>query len=357
MINYKENKSFASDNNSGVHPEILKALSRVNSGHMVSYGDDPVTKETEELFKSFFGRDIRVYFLGTGTAANVIGIQTFINSFNSVLCSDTSHLNVDECGSLEKLTGAKTEVVKSCYGKINIDSLRRFLSFKNDPHHSQPRVISISQPTELGTVYSVKELNELADFAHENGLLFHVDGARLANAVVALGLDLSQFTRSVEIDFLSFGGTKNGLLMAESIVIFDNEYTRRYDFKNLEYYRKQGMQLVSKMRYISAQFYVYLKSGIWSINAVKANKMSSLLRDEIQNLKKVRLFCPVQTNAVFAYLPKHIIRDLQEAYFFYVWQDESDLSGHSVVRFMTSFDTEAEDIGLFVQTLGKMLDK
>src|SRR5829696_8722857 len=242
-------RSFASDNNAGVHPEMIDAIRAANDGHVVAYGDDPFTERAVKVFQKHFGKDIAVYFVFGGTGANVLGLNAMTDSYEAVICAETAHVNVDECGAPEKFTGCKLLALPTPDGKLRVEQIRPLLHGIGVEHHVQPGVITISQATEMGTVYTRKELKTLADFAHENGMLLHVDGARLANAAVSLNTTLKEITADAGVDVLSFGGTKNGMMYGEAVVFFDQKLAG--DFK---YIRKQGMHLPSKMRFISAQF-------------------------------------------------------------------------------------------------------
>ena len=334
-------RSFASDNNAAVHPDIMAAITSVNRGHAIAYGDDPVTVDAIERFKDHFGRGIDVYFVYNGTGANVIGLKSITEPFHSIICADTAHIHVDECGAPERFTGCKLLSVPTDDGKLCVESVRQHVHGFGFVHHAQPRVISITQATELGTVYDPEEISALADFAHKNDMLLHMDGARLANAADCLGMTLGAITRDVGVDVLSFGGTKNGMMFGEAIVFFNPDLSQ--DFK---YIRKQGMQLNSKMRYISAQFEAYLSNGLWKDNARHANAMAALLKRGIDEIPSIRITQKVETNGVFAIIPGECIQDLQKEFFFYVWNEAV-----SEVRWMTSFDTQVADIEGFVTLL------
>ena len=338
-------KSFASDNYSGAHPEILKAIQQANIGHAGAYGNDECTKRAVEKFKEHFGRNINVFFVYNGTGANVLGLKTVTESFNSIICAETAHLNADECGAPEKFTGCKLITVPTADGKISPEQIKKHLHGFGDQHHAQPEVISITQPTELGTVYSVKEIKELADLAHKNNLLLHVDGARLANAAAALNKTLKQTTADVGIDVLSFGGTKNGMMFGEAVVFFNKNLS-----KNFTFIRKQGMQLASKMRFISAQFEAMLSNDLWLKSAMHSNRMAKLLAQEVMKIPQIKITQKVEANGIFAMVPKKYIPILQKEYFFYVWDEET-----GEVRWMCSFDTTEEDIDRFVELLKKVL--
>ncbi len=338
-------RSFASDNNAGVHPKIVEALQQCNRGHVVGYGDDPFTREAVLRFRELFGSQTGVYFVYGGTGANVTGLQVLLRPFQAVLCAETAHIYVDECGAPEKFTGCKLLPVPTADGKLRPDDLEPYLHMRGFEHHVQPAVISISQPTEMGTVYTVDELKALAKFAKENGFLLHMDGARLANAAAYLDLPFRAFTVDVGVDVLSFGGTKNGMMFGEAVLIFNEKF--QADFK---YIRKQGMQLHSKMRYIAAQFNAYLQDDLWLQNARQANAMARFLAEQLKALPAIRLTQKVQTNAVFARVPHGLIEPLQKEYFFYIWNAQQN-----EVRWMTAFDTTEEDVLRFVQTVGRLV--
>jgi len=341
----RNKRGFASDNNAGVHPEVLEAMVQVNKGHVVAYGDDPYTASAAGKFKEIFGDDTEVFFVYNGTGANVLSLQAMTDSFQAVLCAETAHINEDECGAPEKFTGCKLLPVPTEDGKITIDQIRVHLHALGNEHHAQPRVISITQATELGTVYLPEEIEAITCFAHEHGLLVHLDGARISNAAVALNMGLREITRDVGVDVLSFGGTKNGVMFGEAVIFFNPDLAR--DFK---FIRKQGTQLASKMRFIAVQFEALLTDHLWRRNAEHANTMATLLAREVRDIAQVEIVQPVDANAIFAKIPQEQIHLLQQEYFFYVWDEEQ-----SIVRWMTSFDTTEEDIMGFVSLLKKAL--
>jgi threonine aldolase len=338
---FKATRSFASDNNAGVHPEILAALARVNQGHVVAYGDDPYTRSAVKKFEEHFGSEIAVFFTFNGTGANVLSLQSLTRSFQSVLCSAYAHIYTDECGAPEKHTGCKLIPLPQQDGKITLDSVRHAYHGVGDEHHSQPRVISITQSTEMGTVYQPSEIRALADFAHEHGMFLHMDGARIANAAASLGQSLREATRDLGVDVLSFGGTKNGIMGGEAVVFFHPEQGQ--DFL---YLRKQSMQLASKMRFIAAQFEALLTGDLWRRSAEHANRMARLLGKEVSRIPGVRVVWKVEANGVFAQIPRHSIEKIKQHYFFYMWMEEE-----SIVRWMCSFDTTEEDIRKFVEVV------
>ncbi|MEE4198327.1 MAG: low specificity L-threonine aldolase [Bacteroidales bacterium] len=341
----KNKRGFASDNNSGVHPEIMKAMLGANEGHTIAYGDDSYTQKAREKFYEHFGTDIDVYFVFIGTAANVLGLNAATRSWNSVICAETAHINEDECGAPEKFNGFKLLTVETPDGKLTVDAIRKHMKGFDFEHHSQPRVISITQATELGTVYSADEIKALAAFAHQHHMYLHMDGARIANAAVTLNSDFKKFTKDAGVDILSFGGTKNGMMYGEAIIFFNKGLGQ--DFK---YVRKQGMQLASKMRFISAQFEKYLTHDLWYHNAKHANKMAQLLASRVKEIPQIKITQKVEANGVFAIVPPEIIDDLKKEYFFYDWNE----STHEV-RWMCSFDTEEQDILTFVELIKSKL--
>jgi threonine aldolase len=336
-------RSFASDNNAGVHPEMIEAITAANDGHVVAYGDDPFTARAVKVFQKHFGKDIAVYFVFGGTGANVLGLKAITNSYEAVICAETAHINVDECGAPEKFTGCKLLSIRTPDGKIRVDQIKPFLHGVGFEHHVQPRVISVSQATEMGTVYTKDELKTLARFAHDQNMLLHVDGARIANAAVSLNANLKEITVGCGVDVLSFGGAKNGMMYGEAVVFFDKKLG--HDFK---YIRKQGMHLPSKMRFISAQFEALLSGDLWRRSASHANRMARMLAAELEKVPGIKLTQPVEANGVFAVIPEKYIAALQKKYFFYVWNEEI-----SECRFMASFDTTEEDIHAFVALVRK----
>jgi len=339
-------RGFASDNNAGIHPLLLEAIGKANSGHEIAYGDDPYTAAAIKTIKKLFGdKTSEVFFVLTGTGANVLSLSSVARSYNAVICADTAHIHTDECGAPEKFTGCKLISISTSDGKLTPDAIRPHLQGFGFEHHVQIRVISISQPTEMGTVYTAQEIKALSDLAKEYNLYLHMDGARLANAAVHLNMGFREITADAGVDLLSFGGTKNGMLFGESVLFFQPGISD--DFK---YLRKQSMQLASKMRFISAQFESYLSNKVWYINAQHANKMAQLLLKKVSVLPKVKITQKVEANAVFAIIPHEVIEPLQKKFFFYVWDENRD-----EVRWMTSFDTTPEDIDGFAEHLALLL--
>lgn len=339
----KPARSFASDNNAGVHPKVLQAVAKVNQGHVVGYGDDPYTEAALREFRRHFGRDVEVFFVFNGTAANCLSLKALTESYNAVICAESSHIYTDECGAPAKFTGCQLIALPARDGKLTVDMVKHVYHGIGDQHHVQPKVISITQATEMGTVYKPREIRDLARFAHERDMFLHMDGARLANAAVSQELTLREATRDLGVDVLSFGGTKNGCMGAEAVVFFNPRLCR-----NFLYFRKQGMQLASKMRFIAAQFDALLSGNLWRKNAEHANAMAKLLEQEVSRIRKVKIVQSVDANGVFVQIPREAIARLQKQVFFYVWNEEE-----SVVRWMCSFDTTEGDVKRFAKLVAK----
>lgn len=340
-------KGFASDNNSGVHPEIMIALTEANKGHTVAYGDDPYTREAVKAIQKHLGEGADPYFVFLGTGANVLGIGALTRSFHSVICAETAHIQEDECGAPEKFNGVKLLPVETANGKLTVEGIRHHIKGIGFEHHSQPRVVSITQATELGTVYKPGEIREICDFAHENGMYVHMDGARIANAAASLGVGFKEITTDAGVDVLSFGGTKNGMMYGEAVVFLNTPAPEEF-----KYIRKQGMQLASKMRFVSAQFLRYLSNDLWHQTAAHANRMARMLAEEAVKVPGIEITQEVEANGVFARVPKEIIPRLQEKFFFYIWDEPQ-----SVVRWMTSFDTTEQEIRDFVELIRELVSQ
>ena len=338
-------RSFASDNNSGVSPEIMQKIMMVNYNDFIAYGDDPYTKEAEQKFKEVFGENIEVFFAATGTGANVLSLSAMLRPFQAVITAENAHIIMDECGAPEKFTGSKILSVYTENGKITSSHIAPFLHYTHGEHRPVPKVVSITESTELGTVYTPDEIRLLAEFVHNNDLLLHMDGARIANAAAALKCSFADITSKAGVDVLSFGGTKNGMMMGEAVVFFKGGLS-----DNFKFLRKQGTQLISKMRYVSAQFIAYFENDLWLKNAQNANEMAQLLARETKTIKGVKIVYPVQANAVFAALPKDKIKEIQEKSFFYTWDEQK-----GIVRWMTAFATKKEDVYEFVDILRSVL--
>lgn len=339
-------RGFASDNNSGVHPEIMNELVKANTGHVKGYGDDQYTARAREIFREQLGNEAEVFFVFTGTAANVLSLSSVTRSWNGVLCAATAHIECDECGAPEKNTGCKVLTVDTPDGKLRPELLARHMHGFDDEHHSQPKVISISQSTEMGTVYSVEEIMALTDFAHNNNMLLHMDGARLANAAVSLNLPFKAFTTDAGVDILSFGGTKNGMMYGEAVCFLRNGVPDGFKFL-----RKQSMQLASKMRFISAQYIAYFNENVWKECATHSNDLAKKLEKSIRNIDGITITQKVDSNAIFALMPRKVAEEIRREYFFYPWDEAKD-----EYRLMTSWDTTEEDIEIFSGILAKLMD-
>jgi threonine aldolase len=335
-------RTFASDNNAPAAPEILQAIVDANAGDAISYGDDEFTDRALAQLRALFGEDSDAYFVFNGTGANVVALSCLLKPYEAVICPASAHLQTDECGAFERFTGCKVLAVPTADGKLHRSDLAAYALGGREEHHVQPRAISLSQSTEFGTLYTPSEIRELCTFAHEHGWLVHVDGARIANADAALGLGLRECTRDLGVDVLSFGGTKNGLLIGEAIVFFNNGLHGGM----AKFARKQGMQLASKMRYVAAQFSALLENDRWHTYASHANAMARRLAERVASIPGVRITRPVECNAVFATLDRALIPALQEQYFFYVFEESLP-----EVRWMTHHATTADDVDRFADAI------
>jgi threonine aldolase len=336
-------KGFGSDNHAGALPEALAAMAAANTGHAHSYGHDEWTARAEARFRAHFGEQASAFLVFNGTGANVVALRALCRPWEAVICAETAHLNVDECGAPEHVGGLKLLPVATPDGKLTPDLVRPRLIRFGDEHAIQPRVVSITQSTELGTVYSMAEVRDLAELAHEEGLLLHVDGARLANAAAALGVTLGELTTDLGVDALSFGGTKNGLVIGEAVVLLRPGLSEA-----MPYLRKQSMQLASKMRFVAAQFEALLSDDLWRRPAAHANAMAQRLADAAGHLPGVTITQPVQANAVFAILPPGAAERLRERSFFYTWDERT-----GEVRWMCSWDTTGEDVDAFAAAVAE----
>lgn len=327
-------KGFASDNHAGAHPEVLAAIADANAEHAVAYGADPWTARARELLRAHFGEQTVAHLVFNGSAANVLCLRALCRPWHSVICSAQAHVNVDEGGAPEAVAGVKLQAVPTPDAKLTPEHVEHRLGRLGDQHAVQPRVVSVTQSTELGTRYSPEELRALAGVAHEHGLLLHVDGARLANAAAALGVSLRAITTDVGVDAVSFGGTKNGLLLGEAVVFCDPAHAAGF-----EYLRKQTLQLASKGRFLAAQFIALLEGDLWRRNAAHANAMAARLADALAGVPGVRLTQPVQANGVFAALPARATAELQRDWRFYTWDEAT-----GEVRLMCSWDTTPDEV-------------
>ena len=338
-------RGFASDNYSGIHPEVLVAIAAANVGHEPAYGEDVYTARLQNVFRQHFGPHACTYPVFNGTGANVVALQAMTSRWASVVCTTTAHIHVDECGAPEKVGGLKLLPVSTPDGKLTPALLDIQARGFDDVHRAQPQVVSVTQTTELGTAYSVAELAAICDHAHGLGMRVHVDGSRIANAAASLGVALAAFTTDVGVDVLTFGGTKNGLMVGEVVVVLDPAAA-----PGIAYVRKHSMQLASKMRFVSAQFEVLLGTDLWLSSASHANAMARRLEAAVQGLTGLEVTVPVQANAVFAVLPKAVTARLQERFSFYVWDE---VIGE--VRWMTTFDTTEADVDAFARAIGEEL--
>jgi threonine aldolase len=339
----EQRRGFASDNAATIHPDVIAAISRVNVGHAFGYGHDAVTEALAGRFREQFGERAVAFPVWGGTGANVLCLRAACRRWQSVICADTAHLNLDECGAPEAIAGVKLLPVATADGKLTPAAVVARIEHVGDEHSVQPRMVSISQCTELGTVYTAAEIAALAELAHDRGLVVHVDGARLANAAAALGVPLRALSTDVGVDLLSFGGTKNGLMGAEAVVFLDPDLAEGFEFL-----RKQSLQLASKMRFLAAQLDALLTDELWLRCAAHANAMGSLLAERVRDLDGVEITRPVEANAVFAKLAPEAISSLLEHHDFYVWDEASN-----EVRWMCSWDTTEQDVEGFAAAVAK----
>ncbi len=333
------NCMFASDNTVGVHPTIMNAIQEANIGSCKPYGADEYCEEAENSFKKIFGDDIETFFVLSGTGANVLALRSILRPWHGTICTDISHINTDECGAPEACTGSKLLAVPSVNGKLTPAGIHHYLLDLNNVHHVKPALVSITQSTEQGSMYTVDEIKAITKIAHDNGLYVHMDGARIANAVAALGIDCKAMTKDAGIDVLSFGGTKNGMMMGEAVVYFTKGLSG--DFYHQ---RKQSLQHLSKMRFIAAQFTALFKDNLWLENAKHANSMAQYLAKELAKVPNISISRQTEANAVFSIMPQNLIKRLQKNYYFYEINPEI----HET-RLMCSFLTQKEDIDIFIQ--------
>ena len=334
---------FGSDNHAGAHPEVLAALADASAGHAAAYGADPWTARAEQLLREQFGEQAVSFLVFNGSAANVLCLRALCRPWESVICTSQAHINVDEGGAPERIAGVKLQPVPTHDAKLTPEHVEWQLGRVGDEHAVQPRVVSITQSTELGTRYSRYEIHALAEFAHSRGLLLHVDGARLANAAAALELPLRAITTDVGVDAVSFGGTKNGLVLGEAVVFCDPAHAEGF-----AYLRKQTLQLASKGRFLAAQFIALLEDDLWQRSAAHANAMAARLGDALLGVPGVRLTQPVQANGVFALLPPGTTAQLQRDWGFYTWDDAT-----GEVRLMCAWDTTVEEVDAFVADVAR----
>jgi threonine aldolase len=329
-------KTFASDNHAGVHPAVLAAIAAANAGDAVAYGDDQVTRAATEALCAASGAQ-GAYLVFNGTGANILGLSLLLRPFEGVICAEASHVNVDECGAAERILGCKLLPVPARDGKLTPAVIAGRLAGRGDEHRVQPRVIEIAQATESGTCYRLEELRDLRDFGRENGLLVFLDGARIANAAARLNCSLGDIAGCADV--LTFGGTKNGALGVEAVLVMNPALAGG------QYLRKQQMQLASKMRFLAAQVSALLTDGLWLANARHANAMAARLAGQVAGVPGVRLAAPVEANGVFAEIGSDHARRLRKEWHFEEWSDAGE--GRCVVRWMTAFDTSEADVDAF----------
>lgn len=338
-------KSFASDNYAGVLPEVMEALHKANEAHAVSYGNDPLTQRVQALFREQFGTDVTTCFVFNGTGANVLSISSATRSFNSVLCADLSHIYCDESSAPETFTGCRFFPIPiDNTGKMTIEEIESRLIRKGDIHFAQPGLISVTQSTEYGTVYTVEHLKAIAALAHKHGLYLHIDGSRFFNATASLGCSLKELSTNIGADILSLGGTKSGMMFGEAVVVFNKSLAQW-----IGYQHKQTMQLASKTRFIAAQFEAVLKNDFWRQPALHANRMARELAGALRRHPEILVTKPVEANAVFAKMPTSWIPELQQHFPFYVWNEHTN-----EVRLMCAFDTTEADIQAFAELLHRL---
>ncbi|MGX1700973.1 threonine aldolase family protein [Microbacterium sp. NPDC055357] len=349
-------RGFASDNYSGIHPEVLAAIAAANDGHQVAYGEDVYTERLQAVMAQHFGEGVEAFPVFNGTGANVVGLQSMLPRWGAVIAAGTAHINVDEGGAPERVAGIKLLTVPTDDGKLTPDLIDREAWGWGDEHRAQPLVVSITQSTELGTLYTVDEIRAITEHAHALGMRVHLDGARISNAAASLGAPLRAFTRDAGVDVLSFGGTKNGAMLGEAVVVLDPAAST-----GLTYLRKLDMQLASKMRFVSAQLIALLDGDLWLRNASHSNAMAQRLRAGVEagladgSIRGVAFTQPTQANGVFATLPAGVADRLRETFRFYDWSAvtgaDGKPTGETEVRWMCSFDTTEADIDAFVAAI------
>lgn len=342
-------RHFASDNYSGICPEALATFLEANHGHEVSYGDDTWTTRASDLLREVFETDCEVFFVFNGTSANSLSLASLCQSYHSILCHEIAHVEVSECGAPEFFAnGAKVLLLKGEEGKVHVSGIEPAVSRRNDIHYPKPRALSLTQATEVGTVYTVAELQALREAANRYGLHMHMDGARFANAVAALGVAPKEITWKVGVDVLCFGGTKNGIAVGEAVVFFNHDLAREFDYRC-----KQGGQLASKMRFLSAPWVGMLRDGAWLRHARHSNAMASRLERRLRGIPGVTISYPVETNAVFARIPDAVVEGLHGR----GWHFYTRIGGWDDSRLMCSWDTTAEDVDAFIADLQALSTK
>ena len=345
-----EYRGFASDNYAGIHPEVLAAIAAANGGHQVAYGEDVYTARLHDVMADHFGADARAYPVFNGTGANVVGLQSMLPRWGAVICTDTAHIHTDENAAPERIGGLKLLAVPTPDGKLTPELVDREAWGWGNEHRAQPLAVSITQTTELGTAYTAAEVRAIADHAHDRGMKLHMDGARVSNAAAHLRIPLREFTTDAGVDVLSFGGTKNGLMFGEAIVVLDASRVPQAS-EGLTYLRKVDMQLESKMRFVSAQLVAILTDDLYLRSAGHANAMATRLRAAVEGLPGLQLTQPTQSNAVFAILPPGVADRLRERFRFYDWNQAT-----GEVRWMCAFDTTEADVDAFAAAVRAELE-
>ncbi|MDA3022245.1 MAG: beta-eliminating lyase-related protein [Actinomycetota bacterium] len=340
-------RSLASDNYAGIHPLVLAAIGAANADHAPAYGSDAITEQAVEIFRRELGDQVEVFMTFNGTGANVVGLQSLMRTWEAVICASTAHINVDEGGAPEKLLGSKIIDLQTPDGKLTPELINSVEWRNGDVHQSQPKVVLITQSTEYGTCYSPAEIRAIADAAHGRGLALYLDGARIANAAASFNVSLRAMTTDAGVDVMSFGGTKNGAMSAEAVIVLNPALNISTE---LGFIRKQYMQLSSKMRFTSAQFIALLSDELWRVNAAHANSMAQRLVAGIKDIPGLVISQPTQANAVFARLPAATIPRLQAHTPFYVWSEINN-----EVRWVCSWDTTAADIDEFIDAVRQQL--
>ncbi|WP_443075700.1 threonine aldolase family protein [Streptomyces sp. TRM 70351] len=334
-------RGFASDNYAGAHPEVLAALALANGGHQSAYGGDAYTDHLQQVVRRHFGARAEAFPVFNGTGANVVALQAVTDRWGAVIAADTAHIHVDECGAPERVGGLKLLTVPTGHGKLTPELIDREAYGWDDEHRAMPQVVSLTQSTELGTLYTPQEIRAVCEHAHERGMVVHLDGSRLANAAAALDVPMRAFTNVAGVDLLSLGGTKNGAVFGEAVIVLNPGAVR-----GMKHLRKLSMQLASKMRFVSVQLEALLAGDLWLRNARHANAMARRLYEGVRTVEGVRVLHPVEANAVFARLPHDVSERLQKRYRFYFWDEAA-----GDVRWMCSFDTTEEDVDGFVAAL------
>jgi len=339
-------KSFASDNYSGVHSKVLEKITEINEGHMIAYGEDEYTAKVKDKIRAEIG-DAEIFFVYNGTGANVLALETMGKKYSGILCPETAHIVTHETGAPVRYTGKQLFQTSSSNGKINLEEAKNYIkrSANYGYHSARPDLMSITQPTEVGTVYSIEELKKIKEFCKENNLFLHMDGARISNAAVALGKSIKEISKDMGVDVLSLGMTKNGVMFGEALVFFNKAVA-----KDFMYIRKQGLQLHSKIRFISAQYDAMFSDRLWYKNAKNANDVASYLESELENIKEINITKSAEGNTLYAILPEELINPLQEVSPFYVWNELTN-----ECRFVTSFDSTNEDVDKFVGKIKELL--